>query len=143
MGTSLIPSVQDAALLLGGLGLFIPFVIAWLPTLKISDYAKFAILVGLSLVGGFLTVVTTGGLNDQGSLIQNSAVILAAAQVFYYTAFRWLGLERVLFPKQALTTEAREQAKDTVPEVSTARAKDILDPNTPSELKVNTTIVNK
>ena len=110
-------SIDDAKLLLGGLSaIVIPFVIAWLPTIKLPDYGKFAILALLSLIGGFLTAYISGSINFGGSIIATGATILTAAQVFYYSVFRILGLERVLFPKQALATEAKEQAKQATPD---------------------------
>lgn len=132
---------NDAKYLLLGFGILIPFVIAWLPTLKIADYYKFAILAGLSVLGGYLTVVSTEQFVTGGSLIQNAAVVLTAAQVFYYGAFRVLGLEKALFPKQALATEAKEQAKESVPDnLSTEKTKDILDPATSSRIEVTTQV---
>lgn len=138
-------SVDDAKLLLGGISaVLIPFIIAWLPTMKLPDYAKFGILALLSLVGGFLTAYISGSINLGGSIIATGATILTAAQAFYYGAFRLLGLERVLFPQQALTTEAKEQAKDATPtNISTEKAKDILDPSTPSAVNTVVEIVNK
>lgn len=137
-------SVSDASILLGGLtAIVIPFVIAWAPTLKLSDYAKFAILVVLSLVGGFLTAYVSGALAAGASIIATSATILSAAQVFYYGAFRLLGLEKVLFPQQAVVTEAKEQAKDVSPVLTTEQAKDVLNPVTPAEIQVTAEVVNK
>lgn len=133
---------DDAKYLLAGFSVLIPFIIAWLPTVKVSDYVKFGILAVLSVIGGFLTVITTDQFISSGTLVQNAAVVLAAAQVFYYTAFRVLGLERVLFPQQALATEVKEQAKQTTPEVSSQRSKEILDPKTPAKVEVTTQIKN-
>ena len=136
-------TANDAKLLLSGFGILIPFIIAWLPTIKVSDYAKFGILALFSLIGGFLTVLTTGGLDNNSSILQNGAVILTAAQGFYYGAFRMLGLEKVLFPQQALATQAKESVKEVIPEVSTDRAKDVLDPKAPPALQVSAQIVNR
>lgn len=135
-------SANDAAILLAGFGALIPFVIAWLPTIKIPDFAKFGILVALSALGGFLTIVSTNQFITGGTLIQNAAIVLSAAQLFYYGAFRLLGLERVLFPQQALATQVKEQAKDSTPVVSTTTAKDILDPTTQQAVEVTTKVVN-
>lgn len=131
-------SVEDAKLLLGGISaVVIPFIIAWLPTIKLPDYIKFTILAMLSLVGGFLTAYISGSINFGGSIIATGSVILVAAQVFYYGAFRLLGLERVLFPQQALATAAKEQAKEATPtNISNAEVKDILDPKTSSDINV-------
>jgi hypothetical protein len=137
-------SVADATILLTGLSaILIPFVIAWLPTIKLSDYAKFGILVVLSLVGGFLTAYISGALVAGASIIATSATILSTAQIFYYGAFRLLGLEKVLFPQQAVTTEAKEQAKDATPVLTKEQAKDVLNPVTPAELEVTAQVVNK
>ncbi len=136
-------SVEDAKLLLGGLSaILIPFLVAWLPTVKLPDYAKFAVLAVFSLIGGALTAYISGSINFGGSIIATASTILVAAQAFYYTAFRVLGLERVLFPQQALVTQVKEQAKLETPNVSTATAKDILDPNTPPAVEVKAQIVN-
>lgn len=137
-------SAADAKYLLAGFGVLIPIVIAWLPTIKVADYIKFLIVAVLSIVGGFLTVLATEQLVSGGTLVQNAALVFAASQIFYYGAFRVLGLEKVLFPQQALATEAKEQAKESVPSnLSTAKVKDILDPNTPSSIDVTTQVVNK
>ena len=133
---------QDALTLLGAFGVIVTFAVAWLPTLKVSDYVKFGIAAGLSIIGGFLTVVATNQFITSGTLIQNISVVFAASQVFYYGAFRLLGLERVLFPQQALVTEVKEQAKANAPEVSTPVAKDILDPTTQPAVQVKAEVVN-
>ena len=128
---------EDAAVILTAFGALVTLIVSWLPTLKLTDYAKFGIVVVLSTIGGYLTLVSTGQIINGGSLVQNGALVFTAAQLFYYGAFRVLGLERVLFPQQALATEVKEQAKDATPtNISNERAKDILDPSTPSEIVV-------
>lgn len=132
---------EDAKYLLGGFGILVVFVVTWLPTLKLSDYIKFAIVAVLSIIGGYLTLVSTNQILTGGSLIQNGALVFTASQLFYYGAFRALGLERVLSPQTALVKEAQEQAKDATPtNISNEKAKDILDPATPSTLEVTTTV---
>lgn len=138
----MILSSDDAKVLLGGFGILIPFVIAWMPTLKIPDYAKFGILVVLSFIGGLLTILATNQFINGGTLVQNGAVVLTAAQIFYYGAFRVLGLEKVLFPQQALSTQVKEQAKLESPTVTSAQARDILDPATPPAVEVTAKVVN-
>ncbi len=136
-------SIDDAKLLLGGISaILIPFIIAWLPTVKLPDYIKFGILVALSLVGGFLTAYISGSINlANGSIIATASTILVAAQAFYYGAFRLLGLERVLFPQQALATQVKEQVKAITPDVTDAQAKDILDPNEKPALQITAKVV--
>jgi hypothetical protein len=134
-------SPEDAATLLAVFGVVVTLIVSWLPTLKLSDYIKFAIVAILSAIGGYLTLVATNQILSGGSLIQNGALVFAASQVFYYGAFRALGLERVLFPQNALVKEAQEQAKDATPtNISDAQAKDILDPKTPSAIEVTTAV---
>lgn len=134
-------SPTDAALLLTGFGILVTIIVSWLPTLKLSDYIKFTIVAILSAIGGYLTLVSTSQIIDGGSLIQNGALVFTASQLFYYGAFRALGLERVLFPQQALASEAKEQVKDTIPtDLSIATVKDILDPATPASITVATTV---
>lgn len=132
---------EDASTLLAGFGILVTLIVSWLPTLKLSDYAKFAIVAVLSAIGGYLTLVSTDQLVNGGSLIQNGALVFTASQLFYYGAFRVLGLERVLFPQQALVKEVQEQAKEATPtNISDTTAKDILDPKTPSNIHVTTNV---
>lgn len=136
-------SAEDAKYLLGGFGVLVVFAVTWLPTIKLSDYIKFAIVAALSLVGGYLTIVSTDQFVTGGSLIQNAALVFTASQIFYYGAFRALGLERVLSPQTALVKEAQEQAKDATPtNISNQEAKVILDPNTPPKLQANVQVTN-
>jgi hypothetical protein len=129
-------STEDAKYLLGGFGIIVVLVVTWLPTIKLSDYIKFAIVAVLSIIGGYLTIVSTDQFVNGGSLIQNASIVFAASQIFYYGAFRFLGLERVLSPQQALATEAKEQAVQATPtNISNDKVKDILDPKTPSAIE--------
>ncbi len=137
-------SPTDAAILLTGFGVLVTLIVSWLPTLKLSDYIKFAIVALLSAVGGYLTLVASDQILTGGSLIQNGALVFTASQIFYYGAFRALGLERVLFPQNALVKEAQEQAKDATPtNISNESAKDILDPNSPPKLEASVQVTNK
>lgn len=134
----------DATLLLTGFGVLVTLVVSWLPTLKLSDYTKFAVVAFLSSIGGYLTLVASDQILTGGTLIQNGALVFTASQLFYYGAFRALGLERVLFPQNALVKEAQEQAKDATPtNISDVVAKDILDPATPATLEVSAHVTNK
>lgn len=118
----------------------IPFVIAWLPTLRVSDYVKFGILVLLSLIGGGLTAYLAGQLSNESSIIQNAAVIATAAQGFYYIAFRKLGLEHVLFPQQAVINHAKAQVKDQLANISEGEARDVLNANTNTKITVEASV---
>lgn len=126
----------DAKYVLGGFGILVVFAVTWLPTIKLSDYIKFAIVAVLSIVGGYLTIVSTDQFVSGGSIVQNAALVFTASQIFYYGAFRVLGLERVLSPQQALATEAKEQAIQATPtNISNEKVQDLLDPKTPSAIE--------
>ena len=136
-------SAEDAKYVLSGFGVLVVFAVTWLPTLKLPDYVKFLVVAVLSLIGGWLTILSTDQFVNGGSLIQNAALVFTASQIFYYGAFRALGLERVLSPQTALVKEAQEQAKDATPtNISNAAAKNILDPNTPPKLEASVQVTN-
>jgi hypothetical protein len=136
--------VDDAKILVTVLSaVVIPFAVTWLKAVTWPDTYKFAVAVLLSLVAGGLTAYVAGQIVLSGSLVQNASVIFTAAQLVYYGAFRALGLEKVLFPQSALAHAAEEQASAQVSNVSSAQARDILDPNTSPSLDVTTNVVNE
>lgn len=136
-------SLNDAATLSTVISaIVIPFAVTWLKAVTWPDWVKFSLAVFLSLIAGGLTAYVAGQIVLSGSLVQNGAVIFTAAQGVYYIAFRGLGLEKVLFPQSALAHAAEEQASAAVSNVSSADARDILDPNTPPKLDVTTNVVN-
>ncbi len=139
-------SVKDFSILLSAFtAVIIPFILAWLPVLKWSGAAKFALVLVLSLVGGVLTIAATGSLRfvPGSSIIQLGAEIAVASQAFYYVAFRTLGLERYWFPKQALANQAQDSVKVQVADTITHDdASRIIDPNLPPALDVTAKIVN-
>lgn len=122
----------------------IPFAVIWLQKVTWSAQAKFALAVLLSLIAGGLTAYVAGQIVITGSIVQNAAVIFTAAQIVYYGAFRTLGLERVLFPQEALVNQAKDQVanESAVNNVTRQEAKDILDPSAPPALNVEATVVN-
>src|SRR5688500_10853258 len=135
---------NDAKLLWGGLStIVIPFAVSWIKGAKWSDTAKFALAVILSLLGGFLTAYIANAFKEETSFIGATGVIFLFAQGVYFGAFRGLGLERVISPKNAMIQLAQDEVKNQLSEVSTAQAKDILDKNTPPAVDVTATVVNK
>lgn len=120
----------------------IPFAVIWLQKLEWSAQAKFALAVVLSLVAGALTAYIADQTVFSGSLINTASVIFTAAQVVYYGAFRALGLEKVLFPQEALVNAAKEQVTQEVKDVSKEQAQAILDVNAPPKLEVSASVVN-
>lgn len=136
-------STQDATTILTLLSaVVIPFAVIWLQKLTWPDALKFALAILLSLIAGGLTAYIAGQVVLSGSLIHNAAVIFSAAQIVYYGAFRTLGLERVLFPQEALANHAQAVVADQVSGVSREAAKDVLNMDSSSTLIVNTAIRN-
>lgn len=137
-------SVEDAKTLTTFISaMVIPFAVIWLQKVEWSAQAKFALALVLSLVAGALTAYVAGQLVFSGSLIQNASVIFSAAQVVYYGAFRALGLEKVIFPKEALVNQAKEEVTQQMSDINSTQAAAILDPNSPPALNVETSVVNK
>src|SRR5688500_10273143 len=119
---------EDARYLLAGLSILITFAVSWLKVISWPDYYKFAVAVSLSILAGFLTAYSTGQISSESTIIYNASIVLNVAQLVYYGAFRGLGLERFLFPRQAVFSQAQEQLSHKVENMSTQTAKDILDP---------------
>lgn len=136
-------SVNDAATILTFISaVVIPFAVIWLQKVTWAAEAKFALAAGLSLVAGALTAYTAGQIVLSGSLIQNASVIFTAAQIVYYGAFRALGLEKILFPQEAVTNAAKDQVAKQTTTISKDDAKAILDPEKSSKLDVDVTVTH-
>lgn len=134
---------NDAQVLLGFISsIIIPFAVSWIKQASWPDWAKFALAVVLSLVSGLLTVIATGQFKADASLIQNGAVIFLAVQAIYFTVFRGLGLERVIYPKSAVIQAAQDEVKDQLSTMSSQMAKDVLNPDKPPAVDVDAKLVN-
>lgn len=120
----------------------IPFAVIWLQKVTWSGQAKFALAAFLSLLAGGLTAYSAGQVILSGSLIQNASVIFTAAQIVYFGAFRTLGLERFLFPQEALVNQAKDQVAQETADVSKADAKAVLDSAAPPTLEVTAIVVS-
>ena len=131
-------STTDAQILLGALtAILIPFAVLWLPRLSLPSYGKWLIAVGISLVGGYLSLVVAGELRPDLSVIQVASLILTSSQAIYYGAFKYLNLESFLFPKSALVEQGKLETARQLEHVTKAEAKDALDPITPASLQVS------
>lgn len=133
-------SQDDARYLLGFLSIIITFTVSWLKVISWPDYYKFALAAGLSILAGFLTAYATGQLSSEGTIVYNASIVLSVSQFIYYGAFRGLGLEKFLFPKQAVLSEAHQSLSEKVDTMSTATAKEILDPGNTTTLTVSTKV---
>lgn len=118
----------------------IPFAVTWLTRVTWPDWLKFTVAVVLSGLAGVLTVASTGQLFDpEASIIQTGAVIFGASQAVYYFAFRALGLERVLFPREAVIHAVEQQANSMVAaQLTQADARAVLQPEDPSTIIITT-----
>lgn len=132
----------DAQIILGLLtAIVIPFAVLWIPRLSLPGGLKWLLAVSISLVGGYLTLVVTGQFRPDASLIQNASFILTASQTIYYGAFKGLGLENWMFPRNAVASEASDMAKTQVENtVSKATAKEILSAENDTCLNVKTEV---
>lgn len=120
----------------------LPVLATYLTTRSVlrAEY-KFAIsFLAVTLVA-ILTAYSQGqlGNNFWSSLTQTFTI----AQGIYWGIFKGLGLEKILFPIQALQSAAAEQAKVETANVSSDTAKAILDPDNPQALNVSANVVNK
>jgi ABC-type uncharacterized transport system permease subunit len=129
---------ENASLLLGGvLSVAIPYAVSWFKSKDLTwpDYIKFAIAALLSLIAGFLTAYISDTLSSD-NVVLNASVVLTATQIVYFGAFRGLGLEKFLFPRNHAVTEAMDQVKARMQFISTATAKAINDPADPTALSI-------
>lgn len=118
----------------------VPFVVSAIGGVKWSDTAKFALLVLISTIGAVLNLMLSGdfsGLN----LVQSASAIFIGAQAFYRVAFKGLGLEKVLFPKEALVSDGKKQLQQQISGYSTEKAADILDKDSDTTMLVNARVV--
>ena len=138
-------SKSEAALLLAAiLTIVIPYSVSWLKSKDLTwpDQIKFGIAAGLSLLAGLLTAYVEDKFTSN-SILENAAVILFAAQGVYYIAFKTLGLERWLFPRNFVASEASHQAKARLQFLSQSTAKALADPQDPTVLNVKVDVAQR
>jgi hypothetical protein len=135
-------SQTDAAILLGlfsGVGLTIAH--AWMKSNVLPDWVKFIVAALLSLITGFLTAYISGQVVLTRSVIENASYIGAAGAAFYIAA-GFTGLERVLFPRASVITEAQKSVAGQIGTMSTQTIKDAVDPNSSTVISVSATPVS-
>lgn len=134
-------SKEDLSLWLTVLtSIVIPFVINRYASIKIRSEYKFALIVLLSAVGGYLNFAVTGdGVAGKSwtQIVLNSAI---GAIAFYNVAFRALGLEKFISPKNALVNKAKQKLQNKVSDLQTSTVKEILNPANDTTLEVNATV---
>jgi hypothetical protein len=86
-------------------------------------------------------VYVSGEFKLDGSIIQNSSVILAASQAIYYVAFKGLGLEAFMFPKNAVVSQAKDTVATDLVNLSTDKARAVLNPERHETLSATAQVV--
>lgn len=87
------------ALLIRGfvISVIIPFIVSYLKRCSWPKWAKLALAVALSIVGGILTLYSTGDLSG-GSVVIAVLGVFAASQLWFKSWFTGLGFEAALNP---------------------------------------------
>jgi hypothetical protein len=130
-------SQLDWSILLGAFtSLVLPFAHAWMKSNVLPDWLKFVIALTLSVVGGVLTVLVSGELVSTLSIVQTGALIASAGASIYAVAFRQFGLERVLFPRAYVITEAQNSVASQIGVMTSATIKDAVDRTSDTAISV-------
>lgn len=128
----------DWSILLGAFSSFIlPWAHSWMKSNVLADWIKFAVAVILSIVGGILTVLVSGELVNTLSIVQTAALIASAGAGIYAVFFKQFGLERVLYPRAAVISEAQKSVAGQIGMMSTETIKQAIDPNSTTAIKVS------
>lgn len=133
-------SKADAQILLTGLGILISLIVSKIKDVTWPDYVKFGIVALFSVIAGTLTAYLADQINPENSIIQNVAIVLTASQAFYYGVLKALGLEKRLFPQQALLTVAQSQLSEKIKNVPIKTAKEVISSQAPAEIDVKVEI---
>jgi hypothetical protein len=99
---------------------------------------------GVSFLATFIVAFLTAYANGQlgNNFWSSLAQTFTLSQGIYWSVFKTLGLEKILFPKEALQSAAGEQIKGDLVNISNETAKAILDPNQSPGLNVSANVVN-
>jgi hypothetical protein len=74
----------------------------------LPDWVKFIIVCVWCGLGGFLTSYIGGQFVDSLTIVEKGAIIAVGGGAIYAAVFRGLQLERVLYPRAAVITEAQK-----------------------------------
>jgi hypothetical protein len=106
-----------------------------------SKELRFGVSFLATLIVAFLTAYANGQIN--GSFWSSLAQTFTIAQGIYWGVFKTLGLEKALFPREALQSVAAEPLKDEMTGITRAQAVDILDTSKPPTLNVSANVIQK
>lgn len=128
---------SNAALLLGAVTTFgLPFAFAWAQSKVLPSWFRFVIACVASLIVGALTAFSTGQIKEEFDIIQNAATIVTFSYGIYYSIFRALGLEAVLFPRAGVITDAQASVASQIGTMSKQTINDVVDPTCPTSIVV-------
>lgn len=134
-------SQTDAAIILGLLsGFGLTYAHAWMKSNVLPDWVKFTVAALLSLASGFLTAYVSGQIVVTRSVIENASYIGVAGAAFYIAA-GFTGLERVIFPRASVISEAQKSIAGQIGMLSSQTIKDAVDPNSSTVISVRATPV--
>jgi len=130
-------SQTDAALALGFFSsCVVPYTYAWMKAKVLPDSVKFIIIFVVCTIGGFLTAYVGGALTGSLSLIQFASVVGAAGFGIYVTVFQKLGLERVIFPRASVITEAQKSVAAQIGMMSQQTINSAVNPESTTAISV-------
>lgn len=130
-------SQLDYSIALGAFtSIVLPFAHAWMKSNILPDWVKLCVAVILSAIGGALTVLVSGELVNTLSIIQTAALIGSAGAGVYAVFFRQFGLERLLYPRASVITDAQKSVAGQIGMMSSQTIKDAVDPNSSTAISV-------
>jgi hypothetical protein len=134
-------TANDAAILFSAFSATSSIIFMLLKTKPWPSWLKFLTACAWCGLGGYLKLQATDSFVGITSFIAMSSSIYISGYALYVGLFSALGLERVLYPKSALISDAKQQVvaqlTDTTPEV----AYDVADKTTVTRVQVTTAII--
>lgn len=130
-------SQLDWSILLGAFSSFVlPLAHAWMKSNVLPDWIKFVVALTTSAIGGLLTVLVSGELVNTLSIVQTAALIASAGAGIYALFFRQFGLERLLYPRASIISEAQKSVAGQIGMMSSQTIKDANDPKSNTAIRV-------
>lgn len=130
-------SQSDAALALGFFSsCIVPFTYAWMKSNILPDWFRFIVICIVCAVGGFLTAYVGGAITGSLSVIQFASVVATGGMGIYVGVFQRLGLERVIFPRASVITEAQKSVAAQIGIMSNKTIRDAVDPESSTTISV-------
>jgi len=122
-------------------GIVLPFAHSWMKSNVLPDWVKFIIAVTLSAIGGWLALIISGEYVNTLSIVQTASLIGSFGAGVYAVFFRQFGLERVLYPRAAVITEAQKSVAAQIGTIATQTIRDAIDPASETTISIQATPV--